>query len=96
MARPAYSRFGSLFSLVVLGAEVLTAPAPPFPFPSPCPSLPQVTLGEGAYTIARTAAVSEHVYSHCMRLLNEYDVMLEGILLKVIEGGGRTVVANES
>lgn len=43
---------------------------------------PEVTLGPGAYTIEETAYWSERVYSHVFRLLNEYDVMLEGILLK--------------
>ncbi|PRW59176.1 fructose-1,6-bisphosphate aldolase [Chlorella sorokiniana] len=43
---------------------------------------PEVTLGPGAYSIEETAYWSERVYSHVMRLLNEYDVMLEGILLK--------------
>lgn len=43
---------------------------------------PEVTLGPGAYTIEETAYWSERVYSHVMRLLNEYDVLLEGILLK--------------
>jgi fructose-bisphosphate aldolase class 1 len=42
----------------------------------------QVTLGPGSYSIEETAYWSERVYSHVMRLLNEYDVMLEGILLK--------------
>ncbi|KAI3423022.1 hypothetical protein D9Q98_001374 [Chlorella vulgaris] len=43
---------------------------------------PEVTLGPGAYSIEETAYWSERVYSHVMRLLNEYDVLLEGILLK--------------
>lgn len=43
---------------------------------------PEVTLGPGAYTIEETSYWSERVYSHVMRMLNEYDVMLEGILLK--------------
>ena len=43
---------------------------------------PEVTLGPGTYTIEETAYWSERVYSHVMRLLNEYDVLLEGILLK--------------
>ena len=43
---------------------------------------PEVTLGPGTYTIEETAYWSERVNSHVMRLLNEYDVMLEGILLK--------------
>lgn len=43
---------------------------------------PEVTLGPGNYSIEETAYWSEHVYSHVMRLLNEYGVMLEGILLK--------------
>lgn len=33
-------------------------------------------------SIERTAYISEKVNSHTFRLLNEYDVMLEGILLK--------------
>jgi len=43
---------------------------------------PEVTLGPGDYDIERTAYISERVYSHVMRLLNEYDVMLDCILLK--------------
>eukprot|EP00898_Chlorokybus_atmophyticus_P007553 jgi/Chlat1/779/Chrsp104S01247 len=43
---------------------------------------PEVTLGEGDYGIERTAYVSELVNSHVFRLLNEYDIVLEGILLK--------------
>ncbi len=36
----------------------------------------------GDYSIEETAFWSERVYSHVMRLLNEYGVVLEGILLK--------------
>lgn len=43
---------------------------------------PEVTLGPGAYDIERTAYISERVYSHVFRMLNEYDVMLDCILLK--------------
>ncbi|MCO5573953.1 hypothetical protein L7F22_027731 [Adiantum nelumboides] len=43
---------------------------------------PEVTLGPGDYTIERTAYISEKVNSHVFRLLNEYNVILEGILLK--------------
>ncbi|GAB4816635.1 hypothetical protein N2152v2_003681 [Parachlorella kessleri] len=43
---------------------------------------PEVTLGPGKYTLDECAYWSERVYSHVFRLLNEYDVMLEGILLK--------------
>ena len=43
---------------------------------------PEVTLGEGDYSIEETAFWSERVYSHVMRLLNEYSVMLDCILLK--------------
>jgi fructose-bisphosphate aldolase class I len=43
---------------------------------------PEVTLGEGDYSIERTAYISEKVNSHVFRLLNEYNVILEGILLK--------------
>ncbi|GIL50637.1 hypothetical protein Vafri_6767, partial [Volvox africanus] len=43
---------------------------------------PEVTLGPGDYSIDETAFWSERVYSHVMRLLNEYGVILEGILLK--------------
>lgn len=43
---------------------------------------PEVTLGPGSYSIEETAYWSERVYSHVFRLLNEYDVILEGILLK--------------
>ncbi len=39
-------------------------------------------MGEGDYSIDETAFWSERVYSHVFRLLNEYGVMLEGILLK--------------
>jgi fructose-bisphosphate aldolase class I len=41
-----------------------------------------LTLGPGTYTIEQNAYWSERIYSHVMRLLNEYDVCLEGILLK--------------
>lgn len=43
---------------------------------------PEVTLGPGSYSIEETAYWSERVYSHVIRLLNEYGVVLEGILLK--------------
>ncbi|EIE21317.1 fructose-1,6-bisphosphate aldolase [Coccomyxa subellipsoidea C-169] len=43
---------------------------------------PEVTLGPGDYTIEENAYWSEHAYSHVFRLLNEYNVLLEGILLK--------------
>lgn len=43
---------------------------------------PEVTLGPGDYSIERTANVSEMVNSIVFRLLNEYNVILEGILLK--------------
>lgn len=43
---------------------------------------PEVTLGPGTYGIEETAFWSERVYSHVFRMLNEYNVMLEGILLK--------------
>ena len=43
---------------------------------------PEVTLGPGNYGIEETAYWSERVNSHVFRLLNEYDVILEGILLK--------------
>lgn len=43
---------------------------------------PEVTLGPGNYSIEETAYWSEHVYSHVFRLLNEYGVFLEGIILK--------------
>ena len=42
----------------------------------------EVTLGPGDYSIETTAYWSERVYSHVFRLLNEYDVMLDAILLK--------------
>lgn len=41
-----------------------------------------MTLGPGGYSIQMTAYWSERVYSHVFRLLNEYDVMLDAILLK--------------
>lgn len=43
---------------------------------------PEVTLGPGSYSIEETAFWSERVYSHVFRLLDEYKVLLEGILLK--------------
>ena len=43
---------------------------------------PEVTLGPGDYTIEETAYVSERVYSHVVRMLNEYNVNLGAILLK--------------
>ena len=43
---------------------------------------PEVTLGPGDYGIQETAYWSERVYSHVFRLLNEYNVALDGILLK--------------
>jgi fructose-bisphosphate aldolase class I len=43
---------------------------------------PEVTLGPGNYSIEETAFWSERVNSHTMRLLNEYGVLLEGIILK--------------
>lgn len=43
---------------------------------------PEVTLGPGDYSIERTAYISEKVNSHVFRLLNEYNIILEGILLK--------------
>ncbi|KAJ7569853.1 hypothetical protein O6H91_01G097800 [Diphasiastrum complanatum] len=43
---------------------------------------PEVTLGPGDYSIERTAYISEKVNSHVFRFLNEYNIILEGILLK--------------
>ncbi|GMH42933.1 hypothetical protein BSKO_10855 [Bryopsis sp. KO-2023] len=43
---------------------------------------PEVTLGPGTYSIEETAYWSERVYSHVMRMLNEYHVITEGMLLK--------------
>uniref|UniRef100_A0A383VHG3 fructose-bisphosphate aldolase n=1 Tax=Tetradesmus obliquus TaxID=3088 RepID=A0A383VHG3_TETOB len=43
---------------------------------------PEVTLGPGSYSIEETAYWSERVYSHVFRLLNEYNVVLDAILLK--------------
>lgn len=43
---------------------------------------PEVTLGPGDYSIEETAFWSERVYSHVFRLLNEYNVVLDAILLK--------------
>lgn len=43
---------------------------------------PEVTLGPGDYSIEETAWWSERVYSTVFRALNEYEVMLDGILLK--------------
>eukprot|EP00889_Picochlorum_renovo_P004966 jgi/Picre1/31996/NNA_007344.t1 len=39
---------------------------------------PEVTLGPGSYSIEETAYWSEYVYSHVMRLLNEYGILKEG------------------
>eukprot|EP00953_Heterococcus_sp_UTEX-ZZ885_P038160 19594-Heterococcus_DN1.PRE.3 len=46
---------------------------------------PEVTLGEGSYSIERTAFISEKVNSQVMRWLNEYNVCLDAILLKVMK-----------
>ena len=43
---------------------------------------PEVTLGPGTYTIEDNALWSERIYSHVFRLLNEYNVILDAILLK--------------
>ncbi|KAF8062721.1 hypothetical protein HT031_004051 [Scenedesmus sp. PABB004] len=43
---------------------------------------PEVTLGPGDYGIEETAYWSERVNSHVFRMLNEYDVALDAILLK--------------
>jgi fructose-bisphosphate aldolase class I len=43
---------------------------------------PEVTLGPGDYSIEETAFWSERVYTHVFRLLNEYSVVPEAILLK--------------
>ncbi|KAF6250909.1 fructose-1,6-bisphosphate aldolase [Scenedesmus sp. NREL 46B-D3] len=43
---------------------------------------PEVTLGPGNYGIEETAFWSERVYSHVFRMLNEYNVVLDAILLK--------------
>lgn len=43
---------------------------------------PEVTLGPGTYTIEDNAYWSEKIYSHVTRLLNEYGVVLDAILLK--------------
>lgn len=43
---------------------------------------PEVTLGPGDYSIEESAWWAERVFSEVFRQLNEYDVMLEGILLK--------------
>lgn len=43
---------------------------------------PEVTLGEGDYSIERTAYISERVNSIVMNWLNRYDVCLDAILLK--------------
>jgi len=43
---------------------------------------PEVTLGPGDYSIEETAFWSERVYSHVFRTLNEYNVVLDAILLK--------------
>ena len=43
---------------------------------------PEMTLGEGDYTIEDTSYWSERVLTHVFRHLNEHDVMLEGILMK--------------
>lgn len=43
---------------------------------------PEMTLGEGEYTIEDTSYWSERVLTHVFRHLNEQNVMLEGILMK--------------
>jgi len=43
---------------------------------------PEITLGPGDYSIETTAFWSERVYSHVFRMLNEYNVQLDAILLK--------------
>jgi fructose-bisphosphate aldolase class I len=43
---------------------------------------PEVTLGPGDYSIEETAFWSERMYTHVFRLLNEYSVVPEAILLK--------------
>ena len=43
---------------------------------------PEMTLGEGDYTIEETSYWSERVLTHVFRHLNEHDVILEGILMK--------------
>lgn len=51
-----------------------------------------MTLGPGDYSIEETAFWSERVYSHVFRLLNEYNVVLDAILLKpnmCLPGEGR-------
>ncbi len=60
---------------------------------------PEVTLGPGSYSIEETAYWSERVNSHVMRALNEYGVLLEGILVRWgvvvwgwLGGGGLGVV----
>jgi hypothetical protein len=72
------------------------AAAPPLP---PClpPCLPSSLAGPGTYGIEETAFWSERVYTHVFRLLNEYGVVPEAILLKPNmclpgegEGGRRT------
>jgi fructose-bisphosphate aldolase class 1 len=45
---------------------------------------PEVTLGPGSYSIEETAYWSERVNSHVMRALNEYGVLLEGILVSLV------------
>ena len=53
---------------------------------------PEVTLGPGDYSIEETAFWSERVYSHVFRTLNEYNVVLDAILLKpnmCLPGKGR-------
>ena len=55
--------------------------APTRPAPAPAHQPPPRTPS-GDYGIEETAYVSERVYSHVVRLLNEYNVLLEGILLK--------------
>ncbi len=59
---------------------------------------PEVTLGEGDYSIERTAYISERVNSIVMNWLNRYDVVLEAILLKpnmILPGLDAPVAAKE-
>ncbi len=90
-----YSGALALCAAWVPGAHpVLThCPLPALPPPSQ-----EVTLGPGTYGIEETAFWSERVYSHVFRLLNEYNVVLDAILLKpnmCLPGGGERADARK-
>ena len=57
------------------------------------------TTGAGDYSIETTAFWSERVYSHVFRLLNEYNVQLDAILLKpnmILPGASAQALASNT